>query len=97
MGLFEWIIALIGLKWLPMEFVRYMTYILIEYLNKFIIVYFNNIIIFSKKLEEHDEHVWLVMMKLIDIGLTLKIKKYKFNIIIVNYLRIVYILEGLKI
>ena len=36
-------------------------------------------------------------MKLINIGLTLKIKKYKFNTTIINYLEIVYTLEGLKI
>jgi hypothetical protein len=34
---------------------------------------------------------------LIDKELTLKIKKYIFNTTIVNYLRIIYILEGLKI
>jgi hypothetical protein len=34
---------------------------------------------------------------LIDKGLTLKIKKYIFNTTTVNYFKIIYILEGLKI
>ena len=68
-----------------------------KYFNKFVIVYFNNIIIFSKNLEEYNKYIKLIIKKLINIELTLKIKKYKFNITIVNYLKIIYILEGLKI
>jgi hypothetical protein len=37
------------------------------------------------------------MKILIDKGLTLKIKKYIFNTMTVNYLRMIYIPEGLKI
>ena len=37
------------------------------------------------------------MTELMNIGLIIKIKKYKFDITTVNYLRIVYILEKLKI
>ena len=37
------------------------------------------------------------MIELINIGLIFKIKKCKFDIIIINYLKIIYILEKLKI
>ena len=68
-----------------------------EYLNKFVAVYFDDVIIFSKKSEEHDEHVRLVMTKLMNAGLTLKIKKCEFDTTTVNYLGMVYTPEGLKI
>ena len=97
MGLFEWVVAPMGLKRLPAEFARYMTHVLMEYLNKFVAVYFDDVIIFSKKSEEHDEHVRLVMTKLMNAGLTLKIKKCEFDTTTVNYLGMVYTPEGLKI
>jgi hypothetical protein len=97
MGLFEWVVAPMGLKRLPAEFARFMTFVLIKFLNKFVAVYFDDIIVYSKNVEEHDGHVRAVMTELMKAGLTLKIKKCEFDTTTVNYLGMVYTPEGLKI
>jgi hypothetical protein len=74
-----------------------MTHVLWKYLNIFVAIYFDNIIVFSKNVKEHNSHIQQVIKTLIDKGLTLKIKKYTFNTTTVNYLRIIYTPEGLKI
>ena len=74
-----------------------MIYILQKYLNNFVTVYFDNIIIYLRNLEEHNQYVQLIIKELIKAGLTLKIKKYKFDITQVNYLEITYTTNRLKI
>lgn len=96
-GLFEWVVAPMGLKNLPAQFARYMTHVLWKYLNKFVAVYFDDIIVYSKNVEEHDSHVRQVMKVLMDAGLTLKIKKCEFDATTINYLGMIYTPEGLKI
>jgi hypothetical protein len=97
MGLFEWVVAPMGLKRLPAEFARFMTHVLIKFLNKLVAVYFDDIIVYSKNVEEHDSHVRAVMTELMKAGLTLKIKKCEFDTTTVNYLGMIYTPEGLKI
>jgi hypothetical protein len=84
-----------GLKNLPTQFARYITYLLREYLNKFIAVYFDDIIVFSKEPELHDSHVRSVIDKLMKAGIMLKIKKCEFDTTTIKYLGMVYSLEGL--
>ncbi|EED15766.1 gag/polymerase/env polyprotein, putative [Talaromyces stipitatus ATCC 10500] len=60
-------------------------------------VYFDDIIVYSKDPNEHEGHVQQVMTKLMEAGLTLKIKKCEFDTTTVNYLGMIYIPEGLKI
>jgi hypothetical protein len=96
-GLYEWVVAPMGLKNLPAQFARYMTYLLRDYLNKFVAVYFDDIIVFSKDPELHDGHVRSVMDKLMKAGITLKIKKCEFDTTTVKYLGMIYSTEGLQI
>ena len=96
-GLFEWVVAPMGLKNLPAQFARFMTATLWKFLNKFVAVYFDDVIVFSKNVEEHEGHVRQVMTALMNAGLTLKIKKCKFDTTTVDYLGMVYTPEGLKI
>jgi hypothetical protein len=74
-----------------------MIYLLKNYLNKFIIVYFDDIIVFSKDPELYDGYVRSVIDKLIKTGITLKIKKYEFDITTVKYFGMIYSMEGLQI
>jgi hypothetical protein len=96
-GLFEWVVAPMGLKNLPAQFARYMTHVLWKYLNIFVAVYFDDIIVFLKNIEDYDGYVRQVMKTLIDEGLTFKIKKCVFDTTTVNYLGMIYTPEGLKI
>ncbi|EED20338.1 retrovirus polyprotein, putative [Talaromyces stipitatus ATCC 10500] len=65
-GLYEWAVTLMGLKRLPTEFVHFMTYVLIQYLNKFVAVYFDDIIVYSKDPNKHEGHVRQVMTTLME-------------------------------
>jgi hypothetical protein len=58
-------------------------------------VYFNNIIVFSKDSKLHNNYIQNIIDKLIKIRIILKIKKYKFNITTIKYLRMIYSIEGL--
>ncbi|OCL00945.1 uncharacterized protein K441DRAFT_532457, partial [Cenococcum geophilum 1.58] len=68
--------------------------ILGEYLDKFIIIYLNNIIIYLITKEEYGEYVkW----RFRDIGLYINLKKYKFLVIEVKYLKLIITIKGVRI
>jgi hypothetical protein len=62
-----------------------------------VVIYFDNIIVFSKDFKLYNGYIWSVMDKLMKAGIMLKIKKCKFDIIIVKYFRMIYFMEGLQI
>ena len=56
-----------------------MNTVLQQFLDKFVIVYLNDIIIFSKSIEEHKEHLRLVLKKLRENQLYVKLFKCLIN------------------
>ncbi len=50
-----------------------------EFLDLFCIAYLDNIVIYSNSLEEYEEHVRLVLAKLQEVGLYLKLSKCEFT------------------
>jgi hypothetical protein len=54
-----------GLTNAPAYFMYLMKNVFMEYLDKFMVVFIDDILIFSKN-EEHDEHLRLVLQKLIE-------------------------------
>jgi hypothetical protein len=56
-GHFEYLVMLFRLTNAPTSFQRFINEVLQEYLHSFVIVYLDDILIFSKKEEEHVEHV----------------------------------------
>jgi hypothetical protein len=54
-----------GLTNAPAYFMYLMKKVFMEYLDKFMVVFIDDILIFSKN-EEHDEHLRLVLQKLIE-------------------------------
>jgi hypothetical protein len=63
-GLYEYTVMSFGLTNAPAYFMYLMNKVFMEYPDKFIIVFIDNILIFSKMVEEHEEHLRLVFEKL---------------------------------
>jgi hypothetical protein len=52
-----------------------MNNVLHEYLDDFMVYYIDDILIFSKKMEDHEHHVCLVLEKLQKVGLYAKLER----------------------
>jgi hypothetical protein len=57
-----------------------MNDILCDVLHKFVTVYLDDVCIFSRTLEEHLEHLGLVLQRLKEEGLKLRLKKCFFGL-----------------
>jgi hypothetical protein len=77
-GLYEYIVMSFGLTNAPSYFMYLMNKVFMEYLDKFIIVFIDDILIFSKTMEEHEEHLRLVLEKLRSNQLYAKFSKCEF-------------------
>jgi hypothetical protein len=63
-GLYEYTVMSFGLTNTPAYFMYPMNKVFMEYLDKFVVVFNDDILIFSKMMEEHEEHLRLVLEKL---------------------------------
>jgi hypothetical protein len=75
-----------GLTNAPAYFMYLMNKVFMEYLDRFIVVFIDNILIFSKMMEEHEEHLRLVFEKLRSNQLYAKFSKCKFWLTEVTFL-----------
>jgi hypothetical protein len=85
-GLFEYTVMSFGLTNAPAYFMYLMNKLFMEYLDKFVVVFIDDIMIFSKKEEEHDEHLRLVLQKLRENQLYAKLSKCEFWLKEVSFL-----------
>jgi hypothetical protein len=60
-GLYEYLVMSFGLTNASAHFMYLMNSIFMEELDKFVIVFIDNILVYSKSMEEHEEHLRVVL------------------------------------
>jgi hypothetical protein len=67
-----------GLTNAPAYFMYLMNKVFMEYPDKFVMVFIDDILVYSRSEEEHEEHLRLVLQKLQEHRLYVKLSKCKF-------------------
>ena len=70
---------------------------LFDYLNDFCITYLNNIIIYSKDPLKHELHVYKVLKRLCKASLQVDIKKSKFRVTCIKFLKFIIFINSIKV
>jgi hypothetical protein len=77
-GLYEYTVMSFGLTNAPAYFMYLMNKVFMEYLDRFNVVFIDDILVFSKAMEKHEEHLRLVLEKLRSNKLYAKFSKCEF-------------------
>ncbi len=75
---------------------HYMNDVLFEYLHQFCQIYLDDIIIYSKILKKHKQHVWLILNRLREADLQIDIDKCEFHVQKTIFLELLMLIEKLK-
>jgi hypothetical protein len=76
--LYEFTVMSFGLTNVPAYFIYLMNKVFMEYLDKFVVVLIDDILVYSRSEEEDEEHLRLVLQKLRDHKLYVKLSKCEF-------------------
>jgi hypothetical protein len=96
-GLYEYTVMSFGLTNAPAYFMCLMNKVFMEYLERFVVVFIDDILIFSKMMEEHEEHLRLVLEKLRSNQLYAKFSKCEFWLTEVTFLRHIISAGGVSV
>lgn len=95
-GHFEYLRMPFGLKNAPATFQRMMDEILREFLYKFCFVYMDDVVIFSRSLSEHLDHIRIIFKRLRDVNLKVQPDKSEFLSKEVAFLGHIITPQGIK-
>jgi hypothetical protein len=96
-GLYEYTVMSFGLTNAPAYFMYLMNKVFMEYLDRFVIVFIDDILIFSKMMEEHEEHLRLALEKLRSNQLYAKFSKCEFWLTEVAFLGHIISARGVSV
>jgi hypothetical protein len=77
-GHYKYLVMPFGLVNAPTTFMDLMNRVFHDFLNQFVAAFINNILIYSKSLEEHEDHFRCVLQILKEKQLYAKFSKYEF-------------------
>src|SRR3954466_13709004 len=96
-GLYEYTVMPFGLTNAPNYFMNMMNKVFMEFLDKFVVVFIDDILIYSKRNEEHEEHLRLIIEKLREHKLYAKFSKCEFWLNEVGFLGHVVSRNGIAV
>jgi hypothetical protein len=96
-GQFEFIVMSFGLTNAPAYFMNLMNKVFMDKLDKFVVVFIDDILIYSKSVQEHEQHLQVVLEKLRVHKLYAKFSKCEFWLEKVAFLRHILTAEGVAV